>query len=157
MATLLFVALFGLDFNLCDSRPVTFCVVREQCYHLCCQCKDCQGAACRCGTLAKIPAAIPVFNRPETPESSIALAGGFRQVRVCGPNGCSTQMVPTEGAWSTTSSSTGSACVSCQSATTSGSYANGNGFLPEAEHRGFRPLRLFKGGKGGGRRCRSCQ
>lgn len=98
MTALLLVAVFGLDFNVCDVRP-TFSVVRESCYFVGCQCVDCSGAECRCGV--------------EKVRKSHLLPETENMVRVCGPNGC--QMVPRDSQWTTTSSLTGSVDQECLS------------------------------------------
>lgn len=66
MLTLILLSMIGAKQA---PRPLQAPPCREQCYNLGCQCSDCSGAACRCGTESK-PKAVPL-------------------VRVCGPSGCS--------------------------------------------------------------------
>lgn len=159
MLSLILLAILGVSYDVMGPVTVSYAALNEQCFNLGCQCKDCSGAECRCGTSAKIPAAIPLISNLATsqvnPASSPVELTGFRQVRVCGPNGCSTQMVPTEGAWTTTSSSTGSGVSSCPTGTCGGSGATGVGESRQANER-----RIFRVFRGGGRflfRGRGCK
>lgn len=142
MLSLILLASLGVSYDVMGPATVSYAGLNEQCYNLGCQCRDCSGAECRCGTLAKIPAAIPVI---ESPVQQVA----YRQVRVCGPNGCSIQMAPTQANSPTIlegSNSSNSSNSSCES-----------GQCGISESRGFRPFKVFRGGKGKrGGGCRSC-